>query len=156
MSDLSTQIETLYRVIGQIRPASDSLSRGEMQSEGSVLRQAPQQGAFRLHLGAARPAGRNASVRWIFSFYCLWFSLPLSVWFSSGWIGLFFYWRALSVTARLVDWFSRKPSSERKERAILRPRGFTSSPFLLSSFPSSRIHASHGGASCNAIELEAR
>jgi hypothetical protein len=107
MLDLSTQIETLYRVIGQIRPASDPNIRRDAQLERPVLRQTPDQGALRLHNGATRPTGRAGSIRWTFKFYCFWFSLPLTVWFSSGWIGLFVYWRALSCTARLVDFLSR-------------------------------------------------
>ncbi len=35
--------------------------------------------------------------RWLQHFYliCLWFSLPLSIWLSSGWVGLFVQWRAI-------------------------------------------------------------
>ena len=35
-----------------------------------------------------------------FSDFSLWFSLPLSVWLSSGWIGLIFHWRAITAMAR--------------------------------------------------------
>ncbi len=126
MPELSAQIETLYRVIEQIRPESEPRPRRLAQLQPPALRQAPQQGAFHLHSGVHRLSRRAASVRWIFTFYCLWFSLPLSVWFSSGWIGLFFYWRTLSGAARLVDLFSRRPSIRRKESGLIRHRGFAS------------------------------
>jgi hypothetical protein len=115
MSDLSTQIETLYRVIGQIRPdyevagesGSGQDAQRDLQLVRSIPRQAPQHGASCARLGSVRPTGRAASVRLTFKLYCLWFSLPLAVWFASGWIGLFFYWRALSGTARLLDLYAR-------------------------------------------------
>jgi hypothetical protein len=115
MSDLSTQIETLYRVIGQIRPDYDVAdvsgsgpdAQRDLQLERSIPHLATQQGASLARLVASRPTGRAASVRLTFKLYCLWFSLPLSVWFASGWIGLFFYWRALSGTARLLDLYAR-------------------------------------------------
>jgi hypothetical protein len=147
MSDLSAQIETLYRVIGQIRPEYNQGSRRIAQLEQPRLRQASRQGAFRAQNGAIRPASRAVSVRWFFTFYCFWFSLPLSVWLSSGWIGLFFYWRALSGTARLVDlldWFSRGPS------AAL--RGAKSSP---KSCSQSCPKFCYGGAQCSAMERKA-
>jgi hypothetical protein len=34
-----------------------------------------------------------------FSDFSLWFSLPLSIWLSTGWVGLIFHWRA---TARMA------------------------------------------------------
>jgi hypothetical protein len=41
-------------------------------------------------------------------FYCLslWFSLPLAIWLSSGWIGLILNWQALSGAACLLKRFS--------------------------------------------------
>jgi len=33
--------------------------------------------------------------------FCFWFSLPLAIWLSSGWIGLLFHWRADLDAARL-------------------------------------------------------
>lgn len=38
-------------------------------------------------------------------FYCLslWFSLPLAIWLSSGWIGLLLHWQALSGAACLLE-----------------------------------------------------
>jgi hypothetical protein len=84
MPDLYSQIGTLYKVIVQLDSASESV----------------------------RPARRSAwlsdSGRWICTCYCLWFSLPLSIWLSSGWIGLLFYWQALSGAAFLVEKFARK------------------------------------------------
>jgi hypothetical protein len=35
-----------------------------------------------------------------FSDFSLWFSLPLSVWLSSGWIGLIFHWQAIRSLSR--------------------------------------------------------
>ncbi len=34
-----------------------------------------------------------------FSDFCLWFSLPLSIWLSMGWVGLIFHWQAISIAA---------------------------------------------------------
>jgi hypothetical protein len=31
--------------------------------------------------------------------FSLWFSLPLSIWLSNGWIGLVFHWQAISKMA---------------------------------------------------------
>jgi hypothetical protein len=72
MPSLSTQIETLYRVIGPSGPAS-------------------------------RPRQWTLSDRWICWFYCLWFSLPLSIWLSNGSIGLLLYWQALLGVACLRE-----------------------------------------------------
>jgi hypothetical protein len=38
-------------------------------------------------------------------FYCLslWFSLPLAIWLSSGWVGLLLHWQALSGAACLLE-----------------------------------------------------
>jgi hypothetical protein len=147
MSELSSQIETLYRVIGQIRPGSEE-----------TVASAPRPPASQPPQARNRRAGA-ASISPVFTFYCLWFSLPLSVWFSSGWIGLFFYWRTLSCAARLLNLcsrialfsriapFSPRPSFPRKGSASvpsesLRPR--------LRAF-----HPTQGGAQCSAIELEA-
>jgi hypothetical protein len=97
MPDLSSQIETLYRVIGQSEPmlgAGDSQER----SEASVPKSS-----------TSRQTGLWNRGRWICSFYCLWFSLPLSIWLSSGWIGLLLYWRALSSTACLLERLIGKP-----------------------------------------------
>jgi hypothetical protein len=99
MPDLTFQIGTLYRVIGQSQSASDSC-----RQDGSFLRTA---GNADLADCAAQPrTWQNASARWICSFYCLWFSLPLSIWLSSGWFGLLLYWQALSGTARLLEMFT--------------------------------------------------
>jgi hypothetical protein len=58
--------------------------------------------------------------RWICTFYCLWFSLPLSIWLSSGWFGLLFYWQALSGAACLLGKLTGKqelalPAMEARE-----------------------------------------
>lgn len=99
MPDLSSQIETLYRVIGQSEP---ELGAGDSRfgEQGEAI--APRSSAL-------RQTGLWNRGRWICSFYCLWFSLPLSIWLSSGWIGLLLYWRALSGTARLVERRIGKP-----------------------------------------------
>lgn len=34
-----------------------------------------------------------------FSDFCLWFSLPLSIWLTTGWIGLIFHWQAIAKAA---------------------------------------------------------
>ncbi len=96
--DLFTQIGTLYRVIGQFRPAPDSGYRRETHL---CIRggNPPFDGAI------ARNAWRNVAHR----FYCLWFSLPLSIWLSSGSIGLLLYWQALSGAACLLEKLTGKP-----------------------------------------------
>lgn len=100
MPDLSSQIETLYRVICQSGPASSAgLQRGaNFPSQDSAL-----------HSGRTPQDSRwSVSCR----FYCLWFSLPLSIWLTSGWIGLLFYWQVLSGAACLLERLSgkRKPA----------------------------------------------
>jgi hypothetical protein len=89
MQDLCTQIETLYRVICQSEPVT-----GAGSERNARLNTRAMQGFL--------PA------RSICTFYCLWFSLPLSIWLSSGWIGLLLYWRALSGVACLVEGFTPK------------------------------------------------
>jgi hypothetical protein len=86
MPNLNFQIDALYKVIGQLESASGSRRDGD----------------------APRPAWSVISGRWISTFYCHWFSLPLSIWLSSGSIGLFLYWQVLSSAACLVEKFSRK------------------------------------------------
>jgi hypothetical protein len=58
-----------------------------------------------------------------FSDFSLWFSLPLSVWLSSGWIGLIFHWRAITAMAcpvkEISHWYKR--SLERSVALCLRP-----------------------------------
>jgi hypothetical protein len=87
MPDLSFQIGTLYKVIGQLESASDSRRT------------------------ASSTAWWRVSGRWICTCYCLWFSLPLSIWLGSGWIGLFLYWQTLSGAACLVEKFTRQPQA---------------------------------------------
>ena len=43
--------------------------------------------------------------RWMQYVYliCLWFSLPLSIWLSSGWVGLFVQWRAICGVSCLAE-----------------------------------------------------
>jgi hypothetical protein len=88
MPDLFHQIGTLYKVIGQLESASDPRS--------TILRR----------------AWWSLPSRWICSFYCSWFSIPMSVWLSTGSVGLFLYWQALSVAASLVEKLTpqQKPS----------------------------------------------
>ncbi len=45
-----------------------------------------------------------------FSDFCLWFSLPLSIWLSMGWVGLIFCWQAIPVAACRME---RMPSEDR-------------------------------------------
>jgi hypothetical protein len=44
-------------------------------------------------------------------FYCLslWISIPMAIWLSSGWIGLFVYWQALSGAACLLERATSEP-----------------------------------------------
>jgi hypothetical protein len=88
MPDLKFQFDTLYKVITQLDPAS-----------------APR---------ASRPSGQpsqpyTGTGRWISTCYCLWFSLPLSLWLATGQPGLVLYWQALSGLACLVEKFKRNP-----------------------------------------------
>jgi hypothetical protein len=84
MPDLYNQIGTLYKITVQLDSASD----------------------------APRPARRrawwNLSGRSICNCYCLWFSFPLSIWLSSGSIGLLLYWQVLSLAACLLEKFTPK------------------------------------------------
>ena len=43
-------------------------------------------------------------------FYCLslWFSHPLAIWLSTGWVGLLLHWQALSGPSCLVDKITRR------------------------------------------------
>src|SRR5580658_5889564 len=104
MPSLAAQIETLYRVIGQLPQRDSGNRRDPIHSR---------QGACATHQVSSRQSGRSAPARWLCSFYCLWFSLPLSVWLSSGWFGLLLYWQVLSSVACLTDLiakFTRRPS----------------------------------------------
>ncbi|HMG87145.1 MAG TPA: hypothetical protein VK574_15535 [Terracidiphilus sp.] len=49
-------------------------------------------GQLRLKIRTSAVAG------WIicFSDFSLWFSLPLSIWLSTGWVGLIFHWQAIA------------------------------------------------------------
>jgi hypothetical protein len=38
-----------------------------------------------------------------FHLICLWFSLPLSIWLSSGWFGLLVHWRAICGVSCLAE-----------------------------------------------------
>jgi hypothetical protein len=55
--------------------------------------------------------GLQAQRRMIDCFYCLslWFSLPLVVWLSSGWIGLLGHWQMLAGAACLFEKIRRTP-----------------------------------------------
>ena len=41
---------------------------------------------------------KSAVACWMdcFSDFSLWFSLPLSIWLSTGWVGLIFHWQAIA------------------------------------------------------------
>ena len=43
-----------------------------------------------------------------FTDFSLWFSLPLSIWLTTGWIGLIFHWQAISKMACQVENASRE------------------------------------------------
>jgi hypothetical protein len=113
MPDLQSQIGLLYRVISQTGPASDS---------GCIRNSHLRELERRRMLGSSFPR-RGALMnpgRWICTFYCLWFSLPLSIWLSSGWFGLLFYWQALSGAACLLGKLTGKqelalPAMEARE-----------------------------------------
>ena len=92
MPDLSSQIGTLYRVIGQSNAAS-----------GSQHRRYSHTGAEAGMAALDSALSRGGTGRWICSIYCLWFSLPLSIWLSSGWIGLLLYWQVLSGATCLLE-----------------------------------------------------
>jgi hypothetical protein len=79
MPDLYRQIGILYKVIGQLESASSPRS--------TIL----------------RPAWWSLPSRWICSLYCSWFSLSLSFWLSTGSVGQFLYWQALSAMVCLVE-----------------------------------------------------
>lgn len=101
MPDLTSQIGILYRVIGQSQPA---LGSGPRRNPRLLARDA----SMALDSPVSRRIGANIPGRWICAFYCLWFSLPLSIWLSSGWIGLLLYWQALAGTACLLEKLTAK------------------------------------------------
>jgi hypothetical protein len=84
---------------------------------------------FRMKLGT------NIFGRLMDCFYCLslWFSLPLSIWLASGWIGLLVNWQALSGAACLLQ-------------SITHPRA----PIL------SEIGAPEGDTKCAVVKSEIR
>lgn len=98
MPDLFTQIGTLYRVIGQCRPAPgmDDRRKADLLVQAEVLA---------VDCAVLQNKWRNVARR----FYCLWFSLPLSIWLSSGSIGILLYWQAMSGAACLVERLMGKP-----------------------------------------------
>lgn len=102
MPDLPCQIGTLYRIVGQIesgRGAGALRARSSRQPDGSA---ASSRSSFTGRRGIA-------PLRWVCTIYCLWFSLPLSIWLSSGWIGLLLYWQVLQGVACLVEKLVGKP-----------------------------------------------
>jgi hypothetical protein len=42
----------------------------------------------------------------------LWFSLPLAIWLSSGWIGLLAHWQAISATVCIFQESAPEPATE--------------------------------------------
>jgi hypothetical protein len=57
-------------------------------------------------LGLRRLTLRNRQVAgWLYclSDFSLWFSLPLSIWLSTGWVGLIFQWHSIARTACHVE-----------------------------------------------------
>jgi hypothetical protein len=98
MPDLFTQIGTLYRVIGQCRqaPGADDRQQTHLSAQAGVTT---------MGCAVLQSTWRSVARR----FYCFWFSLPLSIWLSSGSIGLLLYWQALSGAACLVEKLTGKP-----------------------------------------------
>src|SRR5579871_3479785 len=66
---------------------------------------AEEDGPWDLMVRLRRALGSRFLGRLMDCFYCLslWFSLPLAVWLSSGWIGLLLHWQALSGAACLLE-----------------------------------------------------
>jgi hypothetical protein len=87
MPDLKLQFDTLYKVVTQLDSAS----------------------ASRAARSSRRPSPSSNTGSWISTCYCLWFSLPLSLWLATGQFGLVLYWQALSGVACLIEKFNRKP-----------------------------------------------
>jgi hypothetical protein len=84
MPSLYNQIEILYKVIGQLEPEPDT----SHADHNSTL--------------------QNRTSKWFCSLCCLWFSIPLSFWLSSGQIGLTLYWQVLSRVTCLAEMFTHK------------------------------------------------
>ena len=93
MPDLTSQLDTLYKVVSQLDSAS----------------------ASRIARSSRRPSPWSETGRWISTCYCLWFSLPLSLWLATGQLGLVLYWQALSGAACLMEKFTRKSDLMFKE-----------------------------------------
>jgi hypothetical protein len=58
--------------------------------------------------------GAHTPGRLVDSVYCLslWFSLPLAIWLSSGWIGLLAHWQAISAAVCVVQKSEPEPAAE--------------------------------------------
>lgn len=48
-------------------------------------------------------SGAVARMTACFTDFSLWFSLPLSIWLTTGWVGLIFHWQAISKMACQVE-----------------------------------------------------
>lgn len=80
-------------------------------------------------------------------FYCLslWFSLPISIWLASGWMGIFLHWQALSGAACLL------------EKATNREKGETRfGEMAAASIAALEIDGDRGDAPCVVVKREAR
>jgi len=52
-----------------------------------------------------------------FSDFSLWFSLPLSIWLSTGWIGLIFHWQAIAGRACQAEVAANQTISTQQQRS---------------------------------------
>jgi hypothetical protein len=59
-------------------------------------------------------SGSHTPGRLMDSVYCLslWFSLPLAIWLSSGWIGLLAHWQAISAAVCIFQRSEPEPAIE--------------------------------------------
>jgi len=46
-----------------------------------------------------QPSSAVSRMKICFTDFSLWFSLPLSIWLTTGWVGLIFHWQAISKMA---------------------------------------------------------
>ncbi len=80
-------------------------------------------------------------------FYCLslWFSLPISIWLASGWMGMLLHWQALSGAACLLEKATNRTNSETGSQSI------AAAPIA-----ALQIEDDQGDAPCVVVKREAR
>lgn len=108
---------------------------------------AEEDGPWDLVAGVRAALGDGFWGRLMDCFYCLslWFSLPISIWLASGWMGMLLHWQALSGAACLL------------EKATNRSKGETrSGETAAASITALEIEGGQGDAPCVVVKREVR